>query len=196
MRAMPIRVYSGKGGLIQMKASFKNNWTHYLQEALGLAIFMISACFFSALLWGNDSSFHFTIQNVLMRNIIMGILMGATAWFIFYSPFTAPSGSHINPAVTFTFLRLNKMCPWDALFYVVFQFIGGTIAVYMMAALLGNVLTAQPVNYAVTVPGKNGVPAAAITEYIIALIMISMVLFTSEHAILKKYTRITAAWNG
>ncbi len=189
---MPIRVYSGKGGFTQMKASFKKNWIHYLQEALGLAIFMISACFFSALLWGNDTSFHFAIQNVMLRNIITGVLMGATALFIFYSPFTAPSGSHINPAVTFTFLRLNKMCPWDAMFYVIFQFIGGTIAVYIMASLLGNGLTKTPVNYAVTVPGKNGIAAAAITEYIISIVMITMVLFTSEHVILKKYTRIIA----
>jgi len=193
MRVMPIRVYSGKGGLIQMKASFKKNWIHYLQEALGLAIFMMSACFFSALLWGSDTSFHFAIQNVMARNIITGLLMGITALFIFYSPFTAPSGAQINPAVTFTFLRLNKMCPWDAMFYVIFQFVGGTLAVYFMAALLGNVLTNPPVNYAVTVPGKNGVATAAITEFIIAFIMMSIVLFTSEHTILKKYTRIIAA---
>jgi aquaporin Z len=192
MRAMPIRVYGGKGGFAQMKASFKKNWIHYLQEASGLAIFMISACFFSALLWGNDASFHVTIQNLMLRNIVMGILMCATAWFIFYSPFTAPSGSHINPAVTCTFLRLNKMCPWDAMFYIIFQFIGGTIAVYVMAAILGNVLTAPPVNYAATVPGKNGVAAATAAEYIIAVIMMTMVLFTSEHTTLKKYTRIFA----
>ena len=130
MRAMPIKVYSGKGGFTQMKASFKKNYIHYLQEALGLAIFMISACFFSALFWGKDPSFHFEIQNEMLRNIITGILMGATALFIFYSPFTAPSGSQINPAVTFTFLRLGKMCHWDAVFFIVFQFIGGTLAVY------------------------------------------------------------------
>jgi len=193
MRAMPIRVYSDNGGLIQMKASFRKNWIHYLQESLGLAIFMISACFFSALLWGNDTSFHFTNQNVMPRNIITGVLMGTTALFIFYSPFTAPSGSHINPAVTLTFLRLKKMCPWDAMFYIIFQFIGGTIAVYIMAALLGNSLTEAPVNYAVTVPGGDGVVAAALTEYIIAFIMMSMVLITSEHVVLKKYTRIIAA---
>ena len=192
MRAMPIRVYSGKSGFTQMKASFRKNWAHYLQEGLGLAIFMISACLFSALLWGNDASFHVAIQNVMLRNIVTGILMCITAWFIFYSPFTAPSGSQINPAVTCTFLRLNKMCPWDAMFYIIFQFIGGTLAVYLMAALLGNSLTSSPVKYTVTVPGKSGVAAAAITEYAIAAIMMIMVLFTSEDKILKKYTRIFA----
>lgn len=194
MRAMPIRVYSEKGGFTQMKASFKKNWIHYLQEAFGLAIFMTSACFFSALLGGNDASFHFAIHNNTLHNIVMGGLMGSTALFIFYSPFTAPSGSHINPAVTITFLRLNKMCKWDAMFYIIFQFIGGTIAVYLIAALLGNVLTTAPVNYATTVPGKSGVTAAAITEYIIAIIMMTMVLFTSQHQTLKKYTRIIASY--
>lgn len=189
---MPIKVYSGKGGFIQMKASFKKNYVHYLQEALGLAIFMISACFFSALFWGKDASFHFEIHNGMDRNIINGLLMGGTALFIFYSPFTAPSGSHINPAVTVTFWRLNKMCPWDVAFFILFQFIGGTIAVYLMAALLGSGLTGAPVNYAVTIPGKTGIAAAAITEFIIALIMMTMVLFTSENDSLKKYTRVIA----
>ena len=192
MRAMPIRVYSGKIGFTQLKVSFKKNWIHYLQEAFGLAIFMISACFFSALFWGNDASFHYTFSNDEVRNVANGILMGATALFIFYSPFTAPSGSHINPAVTITFLRLNKMCRYDAMFYIVFQFIGGTLAVYIMAALLGKALTASPVNYAVTVPGKYGIALAAITEFIIAVLMMAMVLFSSEHARLKKFSRIIA----
>src|SRR6266542_1610051 len=170
MRVMPIRVYSDKGGFTQMKDSFKKNWIHYFQEALGLAIFMISACFFSALFWGNNDSFHYTFQNEELRNIVNGVLMGLTALFIFYSPFTAPSGSQINPSVTITFLRLNKMCPFDALFYILFQFVGGTLAVYIMAALIGDALITPPV--------------------IIAVIMMTMVLFTSEHTTLKKYTRI------
>ena len=98
MRAMPIRIVTGKGGIIQLKASFNKNWKHYLQEALGLAIFMISACFFGALLEGKNAILHMAIHNNFMRTVIMGFMMGATALFIFYSPFTSPSGSHINPA--------------------------------------------------------------------------------------------------
>jgi aquaporin Z len=173
-----------------MKASFKKNWPHYLQEAFGLAIFMVSACFFGALLWSNDTSFHFEIKNEMLRNIATGILMGATALFIFFAPFTAPSGSHINPAVTITFLRLDKMCRYDAMFYIIFQILGGSIAVYVMILFLGNALTNAPVNFAVTIPGKYGVIPAAITEYFIAVITMSMVLFTSSNEHLKKYTRI------
>ena len=175
-----------------MKASFKKNWKHYLQEGFGLAIFMISACFFGALFWGNDSGFHLSIKNELMRNSVNGILMGSTALFIFYSPFTAPSGSQINPAVTLSFLRLNKMCPYDAMFYIVFQVIGGTLAVYLMQAILRHPLTSAPVNSVVTIPGKHGQWPALIMEVIIAFITMTMVLLTSENRKLKKYTRIFA----
>lgn len=190
---MPIRVFTGTAGWIQLKVSWKNNWKHYLQEALGLSIFMISACFFSAMIFAEKSSWHHFFLNDTERNIVTGILMGATALFIFYSPFTAPSGSHINPSVTITFWRLGKMCHWDALFYVLFQLAGGTLAVYMMQLLMGSLLIDPPVNSVITIPGKAGTWYAAITELLIAFTTMSMVLFTSHHGRLKKYTRVFAA---
>lgn len=161
-------------------------------EAFGLAIFMISACFFTGLLEAKSSFIHQSIQNDFTRLVIIGLLMGATALFIFYSRWTAPSGSHINPAVTLAFLRAGKINKHDAFFYIIFQFIGGTLAVYLMQALMGNMLTAAPVNSAVTVPGKDGTYAAFVTEIVIAFIMMTMVLFTSTNNILKSYTRIIA----
>ena len=122
----------------------------------------------------------------------MGVLMGGTALVIFYSKFTAPSGSHINPAVTITFLRLGKMCRYDALFFITAQLIGGTIAVYLMQALMGTSLTAPPVNSVATVPGIYGTATAMCIEFIIAFITMSMLLFTSANKYLKKYTRIFA----
>jgi aquaporin Z len=189
MRAMNIRVSAGNTAMARSQASFKKNRKHYLQEALGLAIFMISACFFSALLEGKNSALYQAIPNGMIRLLMMGLLMGLTALFIFYSPITAPSGSHINPAVTLVFLRLGKICPVDAFFYILFQLAGGLAAVYAMAFLMGNLLTDEPVHYAITVPGKFGVAAAAFTELVIAFIMISMVLFTSDSERLKKATR-------
>jgi aquaporin Z len=187
---MPIQVFTGTSGMAQMKAAFQKNWKYYLQEALGLAIFMISACFFSAMLFSEKSSWY--LPNAMFRNILMGIAMGSTALLIFYSPFTAPSGSQINPAVTLTFLRLGKMCSYDALFFAVFQILGGVVAVYIMQLLMGAILIDTPVNSAVTIPGKFGIAGALVTELIIAFITISVVLFTSNSDKLKKYTRIFA----
>lgn len=187
---MPIRIDTGTSGWSQGKASFIKNRIHYLQEALGLAIFMISACFFGALLEAKQSPVHHAIPGSITRSLIMGVLMGLTAIFIFYSRYTSPSGSHINPAVTITFLRLNKMCRWDALFFVIFQIIGGTLAVVLMQLLMGKLLTEAPVNSVVTIPGPAGIIPALITEFIIAFVTMVMVLFTSRLEKLKRYTRI------
>ncbi len=191
MRVMPIRIYSGKGGLTQMKASFKKNWIHYLQEALGLAIFMISACFFGAMLEAKNAALHLAIHSSFARTIIMGVLMGTTALFIFYSPWTSPSGSQINPAVTLSFLRMGKMCPWDVLFFILFQIVGGVLAVYVMQLILGGKLVSPPVNSVATVPVAGKLPTL-ITEFLIAFITMMMVMFTSHHEKLKNYTRIFA----
>lgn len=61
-----------------------------------------------------------------------------------------------------------------------------------MAVFMGDTLTKAPVNYLTTVPGKYGVWPAAATEFIIAFLMITMVLFTSADKRLKKYTQIIA----
>ncbi|HEX5655027.1 MAG TPA: aquaporin [Chitinophagaceae bacterium] len=187
---MPIRVITGSAGWKQLKASAGRNWKHYLQEAIGLAIFMISACYFGALLESPQSALHAAMPQAFTRTVTMGLLMGSTALFIFYSPLTAPSGSQINPAVTLCFLRLGKMCHWDALFYIIFQFLGGTLAVYLMQWLMGPVLTGPPVNSVVTVPGKSGAAAALMVEFGIAFCTMMMILFTSDHPKFKKYTRI------
>lgn len=189
---MPIQVFSGSSGIKQLKAAFHKNWKHYLQEASGLGIFMISACFFSAMLFSQKSSWYDAIPNEMIKNILMGIAMGSTALFIFYSPWTAPSGSQINPAVTLTFLRMGQMCRYDALFFCIFQIAGGTLAVYLMQWLMGSMLVEPPVNSAATLPGKYGITAGAITELVIAFITMSMVLFTSNNKKLKNLTRIFA----
>lgn len=193
MRAMPIRVYSGSSGWKQLKAAFRKNKGHYLQEGLGLAIFMVSACFFGAMLYADNSPWHQHIHSKMFRDVLMGLAMGGTALFIFYSPFTAPSGSQINPAVTLTFLRLDKMCRYDALFYILFQFLGGTAAVFLMQSIMGSLLTAPPVNSVTTVPGKAGAGWAIVTEFLCALVTMSIGLFTQENDALKKYTRVFAS---
>ena len=90
--------------------------------------------------------------------------MGLTALGIFYSPWGKQSGAHINPAVTLTFFRLGKIHAWDAIFYMVAQFVGATLAVYLMAAILGREISHPAVNYVVTVPGPRGAWVALFAE--------------------------------
>src|SRR5687768_8571623 len=103
-----------------MFEALKNHWREYLMEAWGLGTFMVSACVFGVLFFYPGSPF--AAVNFALRNVLMGIAMGATAVLIFLSPWGRRSGAHINPSVTLTFWRLGKIKPEDAAFYVLAQF--------------------------------------------------------------------------
>lgn len=191
MQAVDIGLEKISGNWTLLKMSFRKNLKFYCQEALGLSIFMVSACYFSGVLFGKNGWLVHDFS-AFIRQCLLGLLMGGTALFIFYSPLTSPSGSHINPAVTLAFLRVKKIGVSDALFYIIFQTVGGTLTVYGMSFLMGENLTAAPLFDVVTIPGKFGPAAAALTEGIIALVMMAMVLFTADYPLGRKYSRIIA----
>jgi len=178
-----------------MIRALKLQYKLYFMEAFGLFIFMVSACFFGAMLEHPNSDWHHAIPNAFLRLVIMGFAMGSTALFIFLSPSTAPSGSFINPAVTITRYRLNQINFEDTVWYCIFQLLGGLFGVYFMSWLMGNYLTDPEINYMVTVPGKDvSAIIAALVETLIAFVMITAVLFISNNEKLKKSTPFVAAF--
>ena len=110
----------------------------------------------------------------------MGIAMGITAIFIIRSPMGKRSGAHFNPAITLTYFRLGKIDAWDAIFYVVFQFLGGVFGVAVSALLLGKSLADPAVDYAVTAPGRYGTAAAFFAELFMATVLMGVVLWLSN----------------
>ena len=104
---------------------FREHWPEYLCEAAELGLFMISAGLFTILLHHPISPVRNFIPSEFIRRMLTGIAMGSTAIALVFSPLGKRSGAHFNPAVTLTFWRLGKVKNWDALFYVVAQFIGG-----------------------------------------------------------------------
>lgn len=169
-----------------MLSAFKNHWLEYICEALGLGVFMVSACVFSVLLFHPDSVL--INWNFQPRLVLMGLAMGATAIAIFKSPFGKLSGAHINPSVTLTFWRLGKIKTFDACFYVLFQFIGAILGVFVSWLFLGNSLANKDVNFAITIPNSSGAIVSFIAEFIISFGMMTMVLVTSNHAKLSRWT--------
>lgn len=167
-------------------ATVKKHWPEYLIEAWGLGTFMLSACVFGVLLFHRESLF--AGYSLTFRSVLMGIAMGSTAVAIFKSPWGKRSGSHINPAVTLTFYRLGKINGIDALFYSLAQFAGAAVGVVLAWLPLGHLLSATEVNFVVTVPGMWGIAAAFAGEFLIAFLMMTMVLSTTNHPRLHRFT--------
>ena len=162
-------------------------------EAAALGTFMVSACAFVVLFEHPSSPVHQSFEGAsMLRRSLIGLAMGLTAIGIIYSPWGQRSGAHMNPAVTLTFLSLGKIAPWDALFYVTFQFLGGIAGVLVANLLIGPALQDATVNYAVTVPGPGGPWIAFVAEFVISMLMMSMVLWISNSRRLSRYTPLFA----
>ena len=169
-----------------MLEALKNHWPEYLMEAWGLGTFMVSACAFGVILAHPESPVFVT--NEVLRGVLGGIAMGATAIAIFLSPWGSRSGAHINPSVTLTFWRLGKIKPADALFYVLAQFAGAGSGVLLAWLILGKLLAGKTVNFVVTRPGNEGAGAAFFAEVIISFFMMMMVLVCSNAVKLSRLT--------
>jgi aquaporin Z len=153
---------------------------------------MVSACSFAALLAHPESPVqHWMLMRMPMR-VLMGAAMGLTAIAIIYSPWGQRSGAHMNPAVTFTFWRLGKVETWDAVFYVLFQFIGGISGVLLVHAALRSWVSHPSVNYAVTRPGGRGSVVAFFAEVLISFILMSVILAISNTQKLARFTGLFA----
>jgi len=153
---------------------------------------MVSAVLFTALLEHPGSPVHQLLPNGNARRALIGLAMGLTAIGLIYSPWGQQSGAHMNPATTLTFLRLGKVQPWDAVFYITSQFIGGLCGVLLAKLVLGNIIAHPSVNYVVTVPGPKGVGVAFAAEAVIACGMMLMVLFTTNTPKVARYTGLFA----
>lgn len=170
-----------------MTGRWQEHWPEYLIEAWGLGLFMVNACLAGAILEYPASAVHQAIPNELARRGLFGLAMGLTIIFLVYCPWGKRSGAHINPAITLTFLRLGKIAPVDALFYIVAQFAGGLAGVVLMVLVLPRPLMYPKVNYVVTVPGPQGVLIACLAEVGISLLLMLTVLTVSNLPRLKDW---------
>jgi len=180
---------SGSAGL----AAIRRHWREYLMEAAALGAFMVSACVFGVLLEHPSSPIHQALESMpMLRRFMMGCAMGLTAIGIIYSPWGQRSGAHMNPAVTLTFLTLGKIAPWDAAFYIVFQFLGGMVGVAIASTLIGPALQHSAINYVVTAPGPGGTRIAFLAEFAISMLLMGTVLWVSNSQRLSRFTPLFA----
>jgi aquaporin Z len=181
--------YTWRRGVVALQT----HWPEYLMEAAELGIFMVSACAFTVLLEHPASPIHNLIPSAFIRRMLIGLAMGSTALALIHSAWGKQSGAHMNPAVTLTFLRLRKVAPWDALFYVVAQFAGAIAGVAVSAVLWRMALAHRFVNYAATVPGLAGPRAAFVAEVLISFVLLLTVLTVSNNRKVGRFTGLFAA---
>src|SRR5215471_19157111 len=156
-----------------MLTALRHHWPEYLIEAAGLGTFMISACVFTILLMHPAlPSAHWVVALVCKRALI-GIAMGLTAIALIYSPWGKRSGAHFNPSVTIAFFRLGKIATKDAFFYIVSQFTGAAMGVFICAVFLSRWISDPRVNYAITTPGPNGARVALVSEFVISFLLMT-----------------------
>jgi len=177
---------------MRAKDVIHDHWPEYAIEAAGLGLFMISAGVAWTILDYPQWPIRGLIPDQLLRRALMGLAMGGTASALVFSPWGRQSGAHFNPAVTLTFLRLGKIAPWDAAFYVSAQFLGGLSGVLVVYAALGSAFGRPPVEFVVTVPGAGGQWIAFIAESGISFAMMLMILYTSNRIPLMRYTGLIA----
>jgi aquaporin Z len=149
---------------------------------------MFSATFFDMLIDYPNLFIHQHISSDIVRRFLIGLMMGLTALFIFNAPFGKKSGAYINPVVTIVRYRLGNIKLVDSIFYILFQFIGGAIGVYLAYRLFPHLISDPTINYIVTVPGKAGIGVAFVLEFLISFILIIIVLSTEKNKQLSKYT--------
>ena len=114
-----------------------SHWPEYLIEGGGLACLMISVGILISLLHSSRSPLYSLLPGKTIRDVILALSVGATITLLIHSPWGKRSGAHMNPAITLAFLRLGRIGPWDALFFVIAHFIGGTLGVLVSRFSLG-----------------------------------------------------------
>jgi len=179
--------------VVPWMTTFVEHCPEYASEGVGLGLFMLSACTFGTLLAHPESAVVRLIGYPTVLRTLMGLAMGSTSAALVYSRFGKRSGAHLNPSTTLTFLRLGKIEPIDALFYIAAQFGGAILGVYAGSIVLGRWLAHPAVDYVATLPGPYGYWWAFLAEIVITFFLMSVILRVSNTPKLNRYTGLFAA---
>jgi aquaporin Z len=175
--------------MIDFVHTVKKNFVLYCCEALGLGMFMFCAGLADVVIDHPDLPIHSRIHSALLRRFLIGLLMGVTALYILNSPFGKKSGAHINPSVTIVQYRLGNIDKINSIFYILFQFLGGSLGMFFIYLIIPRYIKFPTINYIVTQPFNTTSVIAFICEFSISFILIVTVLYSNTN---KKLSKLTA----
>src|SRR5262245_20269786 len=157
-------------------------------EATEIGVLMLSTCISGTWIYADESPLKPLGLAPALQSVLMGTAIAITTYLIIRSPFGRRSGAHFNPAVTLTFLWLKRVHRWDAVCYIAVHFIGALAGVLVAKQILGAPLSGPSVRYMVTLPGNFGKTIAFIGEFVLSGLLMSTVLFASNHRTLARFT--------
>lgn len=155
--------------------ALRRHWPEYAIEGWALGMFMVSACVATVLLYDPRSPAFHLVEHEFWKRALMALAMAGTAVAIIYSRWGQRSGAHMNPAFTLSFWVMGKIKTVDAVWYAAFQTVGGVCGSLTAYVLTAGLVADPQANWAVTVPGPQGVGAALLSELIIAFILMFVV---------------------
>jgi aquaporin Z len=130
------------------------HWREYLMESVELCALMFSICLSGTLIYSKTSPLSAIPES--SKSFLMGGIVASVTLLLIRSPFGRRTGAHLNPALTLTYFFLGRIHHWDTIFYILSQFAGALVGVFLALEVLGGRLSAPPVRYVITVPGSDG----------------------------------------
>jgi aquaporin Z len=173
-----------------IRSAICEHWPEYLIEFSLLGVFMLSVGFLATVFESPRSLLYLHIPSPGLRIILLAASVSIALSLLIQSPWGKRSGAHMNPAITIAFLRLEKIHPWDALFYVLAQAMGGTLGIALVACAMGGLFADPPVQYAVTVPGPAGEFVAFMAETLISFLLMATILICISSPRLIRFTAL------
>lgn len=173
--------------------ALKAHWREYLMEAADLCVLMVCICLSGALIYSVESPLQRLSISSAEKALLMGVAVATASFLIICSPFGRRTGAHLNPSLTIAYLWLGRAHRWDALFYVIAQFAGAMVGVLFAGQMLGHFLSAPPVHYVVTLPGRYGNPIAFIGEFLLAGMLMGIILYSTNHRRLTRFSPLFVA---
>ena len=121
----------------------------------------------------------------MVRTILTGFLFGCIGCLVSLSPVGKISGAHLNPAVSVAFWLRGKMRTSAMIGYIVGQMIGAVIGCLPLF-LWGK--QGSSIQYGITLPGKNGLWIAFISEVLATAALIFYLYIFIGRKNLRNYT--------
>ena len=160
-------------------------------EGAELGIFMVVALYLTIVLEHPGSPLNKAIPSELLRRFLLGLGIGVTVVGLIYCPWGRQSGAQFNPSVTLARLSLSRIEPWDAVFYIIAQFLGGWLLLVLAGLPLRRFSKHEKVKWVVTEP-KQGTAAGFAAEFLISFLILFALLITYHYPVLKPWIGFVA----